>query len=203
MCVIPFLQAYFPYCQTFNLLRIARPGAWGLYELHTSGMGEVPGDSVTQWSVSWSHGPGSIETMSSCWRASSFLACQLFWKIPSFLKFNDIFYTVIGIVKQDWDYLPNKEFVLQSGLHCWYKACNYSLLKYEIININILFCISIILLVQSACKSHARFVGSHFVTNCFLLRAGSLWWTLHTLGLWFCIWISTCIWTSTEITLSR
>ena len=106
-------------CQTFNLLRIARPGAWGLYELHTSAMGEVPGDSVTQWSVSWSHGPRLYPNNEQLLESFELLGLPAFWKIPSFSKFNDI-YNIIDIIEQGWDYLPNKEFVLQSGLRCWY-----------------------------------------------------------------------------------
>lgn len=77
-----------------------------------------------------SHGPmapGSIQTMSSCLRASSFLACQLFGKSQVFSSSMIYIYIIqyfIDIIEQGWDYLPNKEYVLQSGFRCWYKACN-------------------------------------------------------------------------------
>ena len=58
---------------------------------------------VTQWQWSHENPPGSIQTMSSCWRASSFLPASFLGHNPNF--------------EAQW-------YILQSGLPCWNTACN-------------------------------------------------------------------------------
>ena len=109
---------------TYRTARSVRPlwtsyisngrGAWRFGHPMVGLMVPWPQALSKQWAVAWE--------LRASWPAS-FLENPKFFQVQWYLYIYIIQY-FIDIIEQGWDYLPNKEYVLQSGFRCWYKACN-------------------------------------------------------------------------------